>query len=291
MSKDINRQKSKVALFSGHGNLPSTIIRELVSQKIDFFVVVFDLSLKQKFNKYTVIEAKIETISFLFKFLKRENVSRVVFAGAMRRPIIKMADFERDSLDLLTPALVNLNKGDDELFRSIKQVFMSNGFHIESPQSICTDLVNSEGVLGKIKPSKYDIKDAKIALQVFKKLYKTDIGQGLVVSQGLCIGVETLPGTDAMLKFVGENLEGLRYRQDGSKGLLLKGLKAGQEESIDLPTIGPNTIKAVAQAGLSGIVLQENSVIVLDKRLSISLADKSNIFIWSVNWKTLDKDA
>ena len=44
-----------------------------------------------------------------------------------------------------------------------------------------------------------DLSDADRAATIVEGLGALDLGQGAVVAQGLCIAVETLPGTGAML--------------------------------------------------------------------------------------------
>jgi DUF1009 family protein len=46
-----------------------------------------------------------------------------------------------------------------------------------------------------------------------------------------------------------------------------------------MPTIGPDTVVAVANAGLSGIVVSPKSVVILDREQVLSAAQAHNIFI------------
>ncbi len=51
---------------------------------------------------------------------------------------------------------------------------------------------------------------------------------------------------------------------------------------MDLPTIGPATVSAVARAGLAGIVGETGRLLVLDREAVIALADELGIFILGV---------
>ena len=83
-----------------------------------------------------------------------------------------------------------------------------------------------------------------------------DIGQGAVVCRGLVLAVEAQEGTDKMLERVARLDGNLRGNRDDRAGVLAKCLKPGQEERVDLPTIGVATIERAAKAGLAGIVLE-----------------------------------
>ena len=107
-----------------------------------------------------------------------------------------------------------------------------------------------------------------------------DGGQGAVVAQGLCLGVEALPGTDAMLAQVA-GIGALRPDPARGKGLFYKAAKPGQDRRIDLPALGPDTLRAVAEAGLGGIAFQAGSVICLDLPRMQELAREAGLFLWA----------
>ena len=65
------------------------------------------------------------------------------------------------------------------------------------------------------------------------RLGELDVGQAVVVQQGLVLGVEAVEGTDQLLA----RCAGLR--RDGPGGVLVKLKKPRQERRADLPTIGP----------------------------------------------------
>ena len=64
-----------------------------------------------------------------------------------------------------------------------------------------------------------------------------------------------------------------------SGSILIKFPKKKQDLRMDLPTIGLRTLKDCKRQGLKGIVLKSKKNIFLDKKKSISFADKNKIFI------------
>ncbi len=108
-----------------------------------------------------------------------------------------------------------------------------------------------------------------------------DVGQGAVVAQGLCLGVEALPGTDALLAGIAALKPGLRPDPARGRGVFYKAAKPGQDRRIDLPTIGPDTLRAVAAAGLGGVAFQAGSVICLDLEEMQRLAGELGLFLWA----------
>ena len=56
-------------------------------------------------------------------------------------------------------------------------------------------------------------------------------------------------------------------------------IKKKQDNRIDLPTVGLNTLKKCNKAGIKGIVLKHKKNIFLDKKKSIAYANKNKMYI------------
>jgi hypothetical protein len=63
---------------------------------------------------------------------------------------------------------------------------------------------------------------------------------------------------------------------------LVKTAKPGQERRADLPTIGPRTVAACADAGLIGIAIEAGSTILIDRAAIVAAADRAGIFVIGV---------
>ncbi len=208
-----------------------------------------------------------------------QGVTQVVFAGAIRRPRIEPDLFDQRTMAIVPRILMGMQSGDDAALRAVLDVFEEAGLAVLSVDRVLPDLVPGEGVLAGA-PTARDRQDAARAAQIVQGLGALDIGQGAVVAQGLCLAVEALPGTQAMLEFARLH-GGLRPDPAGPKGVLYKGPKPGQDRRIDLPTIGPDTVRQAAAAGLGGIAWEAGSVILLERQAAIACADAAGLFLWS----------
>ena len=74
---------------------------------------------------------------------------------------------------------------------------------------------------------------------------------------------------------------GLKPDPKGAGGVLYKAPKPGQDRRIDLPTIGPDTVRQAARAGLGGIAWQAGSVILLERDAAIDCARQAGLFLWA----------
>ncbi len=118
--------------------------------------------------------------------------------------------------------------------------------------------------------------DIERGLRVARTLGALDVGQAVIVQQGLVLGVEAIEGTDELLRRCG----GLR--REGPGGVLVKVEKPGQEPRTDRPTIGLRTVALAAETGLRGIAVEADATIVLDREEVIRAADRAGMFVVGV---------
>ena len=70
-----------------------------------------------------------------------------------------------------------------------------------------------------------------------------------------------------------------KLRLDGGGGVLVKMPKAAQDTRIDLPAIGPRTIEKLRSAGLGGVAVAANGVVIIDRRSVVQTADAWGLFV------------
>ncbi len=222
---------------------------------------------------------RLERLVPFLDHLIDEGVSRVVFAGAVRRPRLEPEMFDAKTATFVPRILTAMQSGDDAALREVIAIFEEWGLTVVGTADIAPDLVPGAGILTGT-PRDADIRDAERAAGIVAGLGALDLGQGAVVAQGLCLAVETLPGTAAMLEFAAQH-QGLRPNPKGARGVLYKAPKPGQDRRIDLPTIGPETVAQAAAAGLAGIVWEAGGVITLERDRMIADAGTAGLFLWS----------
>ena len=276
-------KKNRIALISGSGELPKLIIRELTLNGIE--PIVFS-PIGIKLN----IPGNLDNILFdLFDFeglvceLKKRFVRYLVFAGKITRNNIIDENLSKvKNFSSFKKYNINLSETDDILLRNIGFFFENQGFSILSLNEIIPDFFLKEGFFTKRKPTKKDHDDIKKAIKLHKVISKADIGQSLIVSNGLCIAIETLPGTDAMIEFVSNFKNADKKIRNSSEGILFKSLKVNQDPRFDFPVVGEKTLINIRKAKINGLALFENRLILLNKEKLIKLADELDLFIFVV---------
>jgi DUF1009 family protein len=176
--------------------------------------------------------------------------------------------------------LAALQAGDDATLREVLAIFQEHGFEIVCAADLVPDLVPKAGVYAGAL-SEMAKKDATRAALIVQALGAVDVGQGAVVVQGLCLAVEALPGTDAMLDGLMRLDPALFPNRASGGGIFYKAAKPGQDLRIDMPTLGVDTINKAALAGLDGIVWAAGCVLCLDFSAMVTAANAKGLLLWA----------
>ena len=269
----------KIAVITGEGKLPHSIYREMRRRSVETWSFC-PLNLSVKVPKYVskVIFNPLDLEGLFFE-LRERDIESVVFAGKITRRITNSPSSNKSD-DLFSREIFPiLQETDDKVLREIGKIFEFNGFDVRGINELLPESLAVKGILTKEKPSKHDNNDIIKAINYHKILSKADIGQSLIVSSGLCLAVESLPGTDAMLDFIKKEKSKDYLDSDTGGGILYKAPKTNQDSRFDIPVIGETTIRKAKGANLRGIALQRDSVILLNKEKVIQLANQLRLFI------------
>lgn len=266
-----------IAIIAGRGALPRLLAEDCARRGQPYRVVVFEGMALDWLDGHPTLPAVFEKPGRLFADLRRAGCRTVTLAGGIARPELKPRRFDLTMLRLAPRILGGIRSGDDATLRLVAEILEGEGLRLRAPHDILADLLAAPSVPTRAQPSEADRADAARAAAILAHLGAADVGQAAVVAGGLCLGVETIQGTDAMLGFVARTDP--RHRGQ-ARGVLVKAPKAGQDWRVDLPAIGPDTVSAAAEAGLAGIAVQAGGVLILDREATIARADAAGLFLW-----------
>lgn len=273
-------ERGALAIVAGSGALPRLLAEDCKRRRHPYLVVKPEGVTLDWSEAHPTIPAVYEKPGRLFADLRRAGVGQVTFAGGITRPTLRPMRFDMKALRLAPTLFRAMRSGDDAALRIVTKIFEDEGLKIVAAHRLLSGLLMKAGVPTKAKPSDNDRADAARAAEIVAALGAVDVGQGAVVAQGICLGVESIQGTDAMLDFVRTTAAPFRPDPEGARGTLFKAPKPGQDWRVDLPAIGPDTITAAHRAGLAGVALQEGGVLVLGLDETVARADGLGLFLW-----------
>ena len=266
---------TRLALMAGTGALPAAVIAALPTRPL---VCVLDGYGPEGVTPDLTF--RLERLMPLLRALSDQGVTEVAFAGAVQRPRLDPSLFDAATAGMVPRLLAAMQSGDDATLRAFIGIFEEEGFTIRGLADLAPALLPGPGLLAGTL-TEQDQADASRAAAIVTALGTVDVGQGACVAQGLCLAVEALPGTDAMLAQVANLPAALRPNPAHGRGLIYKAPKPGQDTRIDQPVLGVQTLINAAAAGLGGVVFQAGSVICLDLPAMQAQAAALNLFLWS----------
>ncbi|MGV3278210.1 LpxI family protein [Rickettsiales bacterium LUAb2] len=275
---DITNINNKLAIICGNGDLPKKVISSLINQQIQFVVVgIKGITKKSIVSNYNHIWIKLGEVRDAITQLQHLGVTNLCFVGQITRPSLSAISFDDLGKSILKQYLSKAT-GDNSLLSIIIKVLEQYNFTIIAAQSIEPNLLSFIGNYNNVEPNKTNWQDIIYGFNIAKQFGKLDIGQSIVVQQNVIIAVEGVEGTANLIKRSKKII-----KKQGSKAILIKVKKPNQDNRIDLPTIGEKTVKQAKKSGITGIIIEAGSTIVLNPEKLKKIADKYNIFIVSIN--------
>jgi hypothetical protein len=268
-----NSGANTLGIVAGGGGLPRRLVEACHQTGREVFV----LALEGAADHETVADVPhawcpIGAAGRGLALLRENKVRELVLAGGVRRP--SLASLRPDWRAAKFFARVGYRAlGDDGLLSAVVAELEREGFRVIGPDQVLRAGLASEGPFGRISPDAQAVADIAQGARIARVLGSLDIGQAVVVQQGLVLGVEAIEGTDGLIR----RCAGLR--REGPGGVLVKVEKPGQEQRADRPTIGPQTVALAAETGLRGIAVEAGATIVLDRGEVVEAADRAGLFV------------
>ena len=259
--------------MAGSGGLPRRVIESCRAAGRDVFV----LALEGEADP-AIVESlphawcRIGGAASGLDLLRAHGVGELVLAGGVRRP--SLAALRPDWRAAKFFARVGYRAlGDDGLLSAVVKELEREGFRVIGADQLLDEAELPEGPLGQVSPDADALTDIAHGMRLARAIGALDIGQAVVVQQGLVLGGEAIEGTDGLLRRCAA------LRRDGPGGVLVKTEKPGQETRADRPVIGPHTVILAAESGLRGIAAEAGATLILDRGEVIRLADSAGLFV------------
>jgi DUF1009 family protein len=266
----------RLGVIAGAGPLPARIVEAARAQGRDVFVLALEgIAEAAALQGVAHDWVRLGAIGRALDLLRQAAVTDVVLAGPVSRPSLGALGLDARGLRMLASLGLGA-RGDDRILSRIVAELEGEGFAVRAIDDVLGGTRVGPGPLGRHAPDDGAAADIALGVRAARALGALDIGQAVVVQQGLVLGVEAVEGTDALLARAGA------LRKEGPGGVLVKLAKPGQEMRVDRPTIGPGTIEGARAAGLRGIAVQAGGTLLVEAERVRTLADEAGLFVIGV---------
>jgi len=290
MAKPTHRKAAGLGIIAGAGSMPISVAQAAASAGRPIHIFGISGAADRAIEAFPHSWINFGHIGKILSVSRAKNLNEMVIVGAVRRP-----NFRDIRLDF--GALVNLPSlfgwtvgGDNSVLAGIIGFFESKGFTVVGAHEIAPKLLAGQEIFTRRKPGKTDKVDIAVGLRVVNALGALDVGQAAVVAHQYVLAVEAAEGTDQMLSRC-KSLN--KWGESGSRkrsGVLVKCAKPGQERRIDLPTVGPDTVRRAAEAGLAGIAIAANDVLIVNREEFIQSANEAGLFVVGVKSHAINRE-
>jgi DUF1009 family protein len=258
-----------IGLIAGSGGFPALFAA--AARKAGHRVVVAahvnqtDKALERSVDAITWV--KLGQFGKIIESLSAAGATQVVMLGAITKKRF-FVDALPDALGLELIAKVAI-RSDDNLLRMVAAALEARGLPVVDPTPFLGDALARDGVLGRLQPTEGQWSDARYGLELARAIGRLDLGQTVVVKEGVAVAVEALEGTDACIRRGGELAKG--------GAVVVKAVKPQQDRRFDLPAVGPETIESMKRAGCAMLAIEAGATLVMEPAELVRLADKAGI--------------
>ncbi len=265
----------RMGLIAGDGKLPIIFAREAKRRGIEVIGIGHigetDISLEGEVQRLHWV--RIGEAGKIIEILLKEKVNKAIMLGK----IIKTRMFEKIYFDELGLRIFTMIKDrkDDSILKAMASEMEKRGIYMQNCLEYLEDFIVPSGCLTKRKPTIEEMEDVTFGWSMAKEIGRLDIGQSVVVKAKTVVAVESIEGTD----------EAIRRGGILSNGgcCVIKVSKPQQDWRFDVPAVGAETVKVMAEVGARVLTLEAGKTIMIDKDETVRIADQNEISIIGIN--------
>ena len=264
-----------IGLIAGKSDFPLLFAKAAKAKGVRIVAVGIEGETRPEAEKFVdkFYWVKLGELSRVLEIFKAEGIKKAVMAGGITKSRIFNEALKIDGLmkSILVKAL---DKKDDTLLSMITATLRSSGIELLDSTLFLEDLLPKEGILTKAKPGAIQEEDIKFGAKMAREIAGLDIGLAVFVKDKAVIAVEDIEGTDALIRRGG--------RLAGAGGVIIKAARPKQNMRFDIPVIGPQTIRSMAEVKAGCLAIEAKKTLIIDKEETVALADKNGISIIAV---------
>lgn len=269
-------EKRRVAIIAGYGSLP-LIGAKHIKEKGDYLLVIalkesctLNDELKALSDDY--YELSVGLAGKILKTMKKHNITHALLSGKVEIKLLHSLRFDLKAVLIL--AKISL-KSTDSINLAIIDELKKIGVEMISQKEVYSSIIPQSAVFSKrsYKDSNL-ISDIKEGFLFAKRIGGLDLGQSIVISGGKIMAVESAEGTDKTFAR-GSKL-------GNGSAVCIKTGKSYQDERFDLPTVGLDTLKNIAENNGIGLIMESGETIVVDMEKCIEYADTHSLIFAAV---------
>ena len=274
MKRDSSRP---IGLIAGNGAFPRIVAEGLRVRGLAVVAVAHDGETDPALRTLvdTFLSLPVGQLDRMIAYLKSAGVTEVVMAGG-----VKKENLFHIQPDARCAALLGrlASKGDDALLVAFADELGREGITVRSATDYLPELIASAGEMTRpLLPR--ELKEIRFGWPIAKAIGQMEIGQCVVVRDGVVLAVEAIEGTSAAIRRGGAFAEG---------SVVIKVCKPQQDLRFDLPVVGIETIAAMKAVAARVLAVEAGCTLLFDRTQMLEAARMADIAVigWSEMYAT-----
>lgn len=259
----------KIGLIAGSGAFPQLFAEHAKQMGLSVVAVAHEGETAPSLSEQVddILWIRVGQIGKVISFFKKKGIRSTVMAGGIQKTRI----FEmRPDIRALAILARLKEKKDDLLLRAFADELERENICVEASTRFFSALLAEEGEWTRAL-RKSEKEDIRWGWRLAKAVGTLDIGQCVVIRNGVILAVEAIEGTDAAIR------RGGALGQENA--VVIKICKPQQDFRFDLPTIGPDTIRTMKAVKAGVLAVEAGRAIVLEKDVLLKEAKAVGIAV------------
>ncbi len=273
---------SALGLLAGAGRLPLEIARAARRRGRKTAVFAFEgladpeLEAEASFFEWR----RLGEFQAAFDFFNQSGATQLVMAGKTPKSALQGGvPFKPDAVALAL--LARLTKSsDDALLGAIAGAFEDAGFEVLEQLAFTPELRAPAGLLCGPAPNAAERALIATGFCQARAHGASGTGQTVVVGEGGVYARERAEHTD-------ETIARGCARAAGGTVCVVKVMRAGQDPRFDLPTVGPDTIRAMAAGGAQILAVEAEVTVLIERETLLAEAEAAGVRVLCVDEATI----
>ena len=264
-----------IGIIAGRGIFPATFVRAARKRGVRVVMAAFKGETEPELQEEVdVLEwFRVGQLGRMIKFFRSEGVEECVMVGQISPS--RLFDLRPD-LRLITLLARLKERNAESLFGAIATELGREEITVLPSTTFLEDCLPGPGPVFGPELNDSGLEDAVFGMRIAKEVSGLDIGQSVVVREGTVLAVEAFEGTNQCVQRGGELGKGKHAK-------LIKVSKPGQDLRFDVPVVGPHTIRASQEAGVSAVIIEAGQTLLLGMEEMKGLCEQHRISLHAMD--------
>ncbi len=268
------RTPEKIIVVSGAGSYPRYIVegaRAAGVKRVDVLAVRGSTARATRNAADFVHEIGIGEIASGIDWMSRQGYDGAILAGQINPLSLFRSRFDAQTRQWLSELP---SKNAHTIFGKLVEEFEKAGVPVLPASCYMDGRLPGVGLLTERAPDEHESADVEHASRVAQDVGVHDVGQTVLVKDGMVLAVEAFEGTNAAIR---------RGGKLGGKGaVVFKAARIGHDMRFDIPVVGLKTLKTMHKAGVTALAFQAGRLVLLDRDEVIRYANAHGIALLGV---------